>query len=146
MNNIRQQLLIEIISPSGVYPCKYTDALKRLKAVITLEREEKGSSKMNENLFKLFEEIEKKSNSLTEDLKGIPLMILEQYFLLNSNKLDVYLNIEYHNICPKKEYYVKDLYLILEEYFNEMYMLAIRITDLYSIEIKLKTNNEHNVF
>ena len=156
-NRLKQTLLSDIISGKGIYQHKYSTAYNWIKAVIELEKKEK-INKIPDRLFNKFKEIEFKTiNGLNERFAGIPLLILEQYFFRNNNDLNNYIAIEFrYSISENEEktievtnIYCTDLYLLLEEFFNEIYFLAIEILDFYSLEIKLKnekTIGKENTF
>ena len=139
MKNLRLNLLSNIIGITGVNPFKYSTAFNSLNAVIELEKKE-TKNKLPESIFKEFEDIKNRENNLNDDLKGIPLLILEQYFVRNSNNLDKYIYIQYNTI--NKELRVIELYLVLERYFEKMFILASKIADYYNLEIKIKTDTK----
>ena len=143
---LRKIMLSKVISSEGVFHHKYSIALNTMKAIIELEQKEK-ENKLPSEYFKRFSDIEKNSSHINTLFKGIPLLLLEQYFLRNSKTLDKYLNISYKNI-DIETFQVYDLYLALEQYFLKLFMLAVEIADFYSIEIKIKNTNssEDNIF
>jgi len=140
MKDLRLTLLSDIIGSDGVHNNKYSTSFNNLKAVISLERQDK-KDKLPEKLFNNFNQLSIKKDNLNKKYSNIPLLILEQYFLRNSNQLDQEIYIEYNNknISVK----VTELYILLEDYFFEMYLLAVKIADFYNFEIKLKRNTEN---
>ena len=136
MRNLRINLLSGIISSSGVHQSKYSNCYNELKAIIELEKKEKDKDKIPKSFFEEFDEITKSINNLSEKTEGVPLLILEQYFLRNSNDLKRYVYIEYDEV--KIDMMTGDLYLILEEFYVKIYLLAVKIADFYNIDIKLK--------
>lgn len=136
MRNLRINLLSGIISSSGVHQSKYSNCYNELKAIIELEKKEKDKDKIPKSFFEEFEEITGSINNLSERTEGVPLLILEQYFLRNSNDLKKYVYIEYDEV--KIDMMTGDLYLILEEFYVKIYLLAVKIADFYNIDIKLK--------
>lgn len=141
MSNIRKILLSEILSSKGFYEGKYTESLNILKAIIKLESKETSSDKLGEEYFDRFKQIENNSINLHSDLGSMPLSVAEQFFIRNSSDLSRYLYMEYRD-NEIKDMKVIELYNILEEFFLEMYILAVEIADHYSLEIKLKKDNK----
>lgn len=132
-------LLGEIISSNNILQNKYSKALDNLSAVILLERDE-TKDKLPKSLFNDFEEIKSKCNNLTALTKNVPLLILEQYYVRNFRDLSREIYVEWND--DAFEIKIKELYLILEKYFYEMYIMAIRIADFYNLEFKLKKGKE----
>lgn len=137
MKNLRVVLLGEVIG-NELNMNKYSIAFNSLKAIIELESKE-THDKIPDSLFKLFDDILLKKDNLIND-KNIPLLILEQYYVRNVNNLNKELYIEYNNINFTMR--VSTLYVILEEFYNTLYSLAITIADYYNLEIKLKKSNQ----
>ena len=135
MKNLRLTLLSSIISAQGVYHGKYSGGYNAIKSIIELEELE-NNNKIPQSFFDKFKEIQILSANLNEKLHGVPLIVIEQYFLRNSQNLNKYVYIDYNHL--NIEFIVIDLYVILERFFNEIYALAVRIADYYNLEVKLK--------
>ena len=138
MNNLRVHLLSNILSSEYNFN-KYSISLNNVSAVISLEKEETKNPLPN-SLFKEYDEILSLSNNLLSSDKKVPLLILEQYYSRNSANLNKELYIEYNN--SNFEVKVSELYVLLEEFFMKIYILAVKISDYYNLEIKLKTNKD----
>ena len=114
---------------------KYSIAYNNLKAVIELERLE-SEDKIPNALFDMFNNISETKDNLSSNT---PLLILEQYYMRNMRNLNKEVYIEHDNNGYSIK--VSDLYLILEEFYIKIYMLAVTIADFYNIEYKLKKQN-----
>lgn len=141
---IKQKLLSEIISSSGVFQHKYSRAYQTFMSVCDLEI--KSDNKFLTKFGNRIKEIQSKKDKLYHD---IPLLVLEQYFLRNSEKLSLELYIEYENKSyPDLKVY--RLYELLEAFFNEIFCLAVEIADYYSYEVKYNKkydlNSDEDVF
>jgi len=139
MNNLRLTLLSGIIGSSGISYNKYTNSFNSLKAVIKLEHSEK-KDKLPKYMFEEFDKLENIKDNLNKKFSGIPLLILEQYFFRNSKTLDaeIYIEYEHKNINA----IITELYILLEDYFFKMYLLAVEIADFYNLEIKIKKDTQ----
>lgn len=144
MNRLRIELLSKIVSQSeGVFQNKYSGAYNVISSIVYLEKKEKESNqRLGEEIFKKFDEIENLSNNLNKDLKDVPLLIVEQYFLRNVATFEKFLVINYdeRDIVDLKVY---DLYLLLENFYKKIYMLAVEISDYYTFEFKLKETKQN---
>lgn len=137
INNLRLNLLTGIIAGSdGVSMNKYSTAFNCLKAIIVLELSEK-KDKLPKQLFKDFSELEKQADNLSEKFPNIPLLIIEQYFLRNNKTLDAEIYIEYNHL--NISVVITELYILLEDFYFKMYLLAVQIADAYNLEIKIKS-------
>jgi len=139
MNNLRLNLLSGIIGSVGVSYNKYTNSFNSLKAVIQLERSEK-KDKLPKYMFEEFDELENIKDNLNNKFSNIPLLILEQYFFRNSKTLDAEIYIEYKH--KNINAVITELYILLEDYFFKMYLLAVQIADFYNLEIKIKKDTQ----
>ena len=129
-------LIIDNINTSN----KYSKAFINLKNVFELEENDNFEFT---KVFKLkFESIKKKYYNFDN---GIPLQVLEKYYFVNHEKLNKFIFIEFGG---KELSDVKtiELYLRLENYFNEIFALACEIADFYNLEVKLKSNNKQEDF
>jgi len=139
MKNLRLTLLGEIIGSASVIQNKYSMAYNNLSAVIELERND-NKDKLPDTLFKEFETIKQITNNLSNETKNIPFLILEQYYFRNYRDLNREIYIEWKNVAFEMK--IKELFLLLEKFFNKIYMLAVKIADYYNLELKLKKTNE----
>jgi hypothetical protein len=114
---------------------KYSKCFLNLKNVFELEQNEEFE--FSEKFIKSFEELEKKFNSFHN---GIPLSIIEKYYIAKVNELDEYVYIEYN----EKELTLRiiDLYVLLEQYFSEIFSLACEIADYYNLEVKINSGTQ----
>jgi len=138
-SNLRMTLLGEIIGSTGLVQNKYSQGLNNLRAVIELEKDE-VKDKLPEDIFREFENIKAKSFNLSSDLKGVPLLIIEQYYLRNHRDLSAEIYIEWKDLSLDMK--IKELYLILEEFYYLIYILAVKISDYYQLEFKLKKSRD----
>lgn len=143
MSNIRKILLSEILSSKGLYDGKYTESFNIIEAVIKLESKEDSKNKLSDYYFKEFKELKECYNNLDERVKGFPLNVLEQFLIRNSSDLSRYLYMNYKDL-ELIDMQVIELYDILERYFQRIYLLAVQISDHYSLEIKLKSDKKEN--
>ena len=139
----RVALLTYIISSVGVYQHKYSAAFNAIRAVMNIEYEEKGKNKLPERIFRKYDKIVQMSSALSDKLKGIPLVVVEQYFFRKGSALNNEIYMMYGNIEVVGLKAV-DIYVILEEFFNNIYDLAVEISDYYTIEIKLKRSSDED--
>jgi len=139
MKNLRLTLLGEIIGSASIIQNKYSIAYNNLSAVIELERND-NKDKLPDTLFKEFETIKQITNNLSTETKDIPFLILEQYYFRNYRDLNREIYIEWKNVAFEMK--IKELFLLLEKFFNKIYMLAVKIADYYNLELKLKKTNE----
>jgi len=139
MKNLRLTLLGEIIGSASIIQNKYSVAYNNLSAVIELERND-SKDKLPDTLFEEFEAIKQITNNLSNETKDIPFLILEQYYFRNYRDLNREIYIEWKNVAFEMK--IKELFLLLEKFFNKIYMLAVKIADYYNLELKLKKTNE----
>lgn len=139
MKNLRLTLLSSIIASNGVHHGKYSNAFNSMKAIIELEEKE-TKNKIPKEFFDEFKSIEEHTLNLHEKLTDVPLLVVEQYFLRNAKNLNKYVYVEF--MKKNVEFKVVDLYLILEEFFIRLYLLAVQIADFYNLEIKLKKSTK----
>jgi len=137
--NLRLTLLGEIISNNGVIQNKYSNAYNSLLAVIELEYNDE-KDKLPQKLFDEFEEIKQITCNLSPETKDVPFIILEQYYFRNFNDLNREIYIEWRTNAFEMK--IKELFLLLEDFFHKIYMLAVKIADFYNLEFKLKKNNK----
>lgn len=137
----KESLLYEVFNASSI-PHKYSKSFLNLSVLMELEKEDEF--KFDKNILDEFEEIKKLYNDF---MSGIPLVIIEQYYLRNSTNLNKPLYIEYQKkqIIDKK---VIDFYILLEDFYNKIFLLGSKIGNLYNLEIKVnvKTNDQNNSF
>lgn len=141
MSKIRLTLLGNIIGNSGVYQHKYSTGFNSLKSIMKLESKE-TQNKLPLEMFDRFKELEDNLTNINPKVKGIPLLVLEQYFLRNTNNLNNWVYIEYGK--KGTDLRIVDLYLMLETWFSELYLLASEIADYYNYEVKMKSSSEED--
>lgn len=135
---LKENLLIDILSPHNL-TTKYSKSLLNLKTLMELE--------MKETDFKIPVEIQNMYNSIVERenkfISGIPLKIIEKYYFMKSDKMNSYINIEY--LEEQLNIRCNEVFMILEEYYSEMYLLASIFGNYYNLEIKINQpqNNEY---
>lgn len=136
-NKVRVALLNDIILSRDIFQRKYSTSYNALKAVINLEKEEKAKDKLNKKYFDKFTEISELKDNLSDDLKGLPLAVTEQYFFRKSKNLNAYIYIQYKDIQITNLRAI-EIYQLLEDFFQQIYLLAVQIADHYSLDIKMK--------
>lgn len=132
--NLKHNFLYGIFTLQDGVANKYSKAYLNLKAVMDLEEQEKY--KMSKSLKDDFINIKEKYISFLEE---IPLAIIEKYFYMNLDDLNKFIYISY----KEKEIYsisVIELYMELEEFYNEIFKLGSLIANFYNIEIKINKN------
>ena len=143
MAKLRQVLLNKIISTEGVFQHKYTMAYNTLIAVMKIEEKEKAKDRLPSSFFDKVKGIQSRYSNIDGIVSGVPLLILEQYFFLNSKDLGKFLWFEYNKIEIELKIY--ELYLMLESFFIEIFEIACEIMDYYNIEMKLKSNKDNSL-
>lgn len=141
MNKLRLSLLSNILGGRGVYENKYTLGYNSLKAVIELELKEK-KDRLPKHIFDRFNNIQENLSNVNEKLVGVPIIILEQYFLRNTKSLNRYVYIMHEDI--EIEIKVIEIYTILENWYFHLFLIASEIADYYNLEIKLKKEKDLN--
>jgi len=119
---------------------KYTKAFLNLKTVFELEQNE--NFKFSKEFKLKFEGLKRQYLNFDND---IPLQVIEKYYFLNFENLNKYVYVEY-NGNELSDTKIIDLYLKLENYFNEVFALACEIADYYNLEVKLKSDNQKQEF
>lgn len=108
-----------------------------LKTIVNLENKEN---------FKLPEDLQKSYDGIIgqeqDFINGIPLPIIEKYYLQKQSNLNSYVNI-LHN---EKELNLKvnEIFIKLENFYQEIFLLASLIANYYNLEIKINTENDNN--
>lgn len=142
VNQIRNVLISRILSSEGTFEGKYTNSYNILKGIITLEEKEKGKTKLSDDYFNRFKELESTLKDLDERISGFSLRVVEEYFFRNRNRLDKYIYMCQGEIESNSDLKVIDLFEILEDFFLKVYLMALEIGDMYALEIKLKKAND----
>jgi len=128
--------LLSLILDNSNTPNKYTRAFLNLKNVFELE--EKENFKFDKELIKKFNNIKEKNKNFQNE---IPLKIIEKYYILQNDQLDEYIFIRY-NGNEIADLRIIDLYVLLEDFFQEIFSLACEIADFYNLEIKINDNSQ----
>ena len=127
---IKQRLLHDILNSKGVFYHKYSNSYNAIKNILELEFEE--DREVNKKIKPKFDEITKKYKDF---YKGISLIVMEQFFMRNNKDLGKIIPLEFND-----NYYgevaAMELYVMLENFFNEIFKLAVIVANLYSYEIK----------
>lgn len=126
---LKSSLLYMILQNSPT-PHRYTSAYNSLKNVIELEL--KDDFEVPQEIIEKFKVIKINYNNF---INNIPLVVIEKFFNNFRDDLRRYIFIEYQN----NELNLKaiDIYLLLEDFFNDIYALACEIASYYNLEIKL---------
>ena len=115
---------------------KYSKAFLNLENVKKLEDKEK-------TIFPL--EIQTKFRKLKEKfdnfLGGIPLKVVERYYIQHMTDMNHYCYFEY-NGKELEDIKIVDLFILLERFYEEVFELSCEIANYYNLEIKL--NNKTN--
>jgi len=126
--DLKKNLFIEIFSPNPSN--KYSKSLLNLKTIVELEEKEKF--KIPENVLLKIEDLKKKED---EFIEGIPLNIIEHYFSQKSSNFNSYINCMFKD----KEINIKvnELYILLEDFYKEIFLVASLLATYYNLEIKI---------
>jgi hypothetical protein len=133
---LKENLLIDILNPHQIF-MKYSKSLLDLKTLMSIELKE--NFKFPKEILDLYNDIISVENDF---INGIPLRIIEKYYFMKAEKLNSFVNIEYNNFQINMR--ISELYVILEEFYSKLYLIASLIGNYYNIEIKVNTesNNE----
>ena len=131
---LKTNLLIEILSPT-TNPNKYSKSLLNLKTIIKLEDDE--DFKLPKSTLKLYTELLKREDNF---ISGIPLILIEREFYLKNGKLNNYINIQYKTF--EITISAREIFILLEKFYNELFLIASLIASYYNLEIKI--NNAKN--
>lgn len=133
---LKENLLSEIFAPNQID--KYSKSVLNLKTLIDLEQ--KDDFEIPKDLLDRINTILERENDF---LEHIPLKIIEHYFNLKISNINSYINIIY----KKNELSIKtnELLIILEQYYNEIFMVSMILANYYNLEIKINTasNNDY---
>lgn len=141
---IKQRLLHDILNSKGVFYHKYTNSYHAMRNILDLEFKE--DKEVNKKIKPIFDKI---TNKYVDFYKGISLTIMEQFFMRNNKDLGRFIPIEF-NDEDYGEISAMNLYVMLEDFFNEIFNLAVMVANLYSYEIKFNeisknANNSEDV-
>jgi len=138
---LKTNLLIDILSNS-ITENKYSKSLLNLKAVYKIEKSEQNEhDKANEIIDEAYNKIISKENNF---LNNVPLNIIEKNYSLRKDNLNNYIYIDYkgNEINIK----VSELFSLLENYFQEMFILASLMANFYNLEIKINNQDNNEYF
>jgi len=133
---LKSNLLIEIISPNNTIN-KYSKAVLNLKAILKLETNE--NFKIPLELIKMYDKIIERE---LEFINGIPLTLIEKYFYTKADKLNGFINIEYRNFDLNIR--TNELYLELEKFYEDIFILSSCLASFYNLEIKINSSSSNN--
>lgn len=130
--------LLYMILENSFASNRYSRAYLNLKNVIALEESEKH--KFTKNVYDQFEELTKKFNDFNNE---IPLIVIERYYQDYKDKPNKYCNLLFgKNQKELLDLQIMDLYLLLEDFFQECFQLACVIASMYNLEIKINSGNQ----
>lgn len=135
---LKQGLLYNILDNRDVKD-KYSKSFLSLKNVIDLEQKENKT--FDKNIIKKYNNIKDKYDNF---LNNIPLNVIETFFYRYSKDLNDYIYIEYHK-NEVNDLKVIDIYIMLEDYFKQVFNLACEIANFYNLEIKLNSSSNDNI-
>ena len=134
---LKQSLLYMIIN-NALITKRYSQAYHNIRMVVELEEKE------DKRLIEMFKKELTELDKLYKDFKnGIPLEVIEAYYITHSANLNEFLYIEFQD---KELYDIKviDLYMDLENFYNKCYVIAVRIANYYNLEIKVNRKETEN--
>lgn len=137
MLRLKENLLIDVLSPRTEY--KYSKSILNLKTIIALEKQE--NFKIPESIITMYNKVLKQE---TDFINGIPLTIVERYYIGKQDKLNSYLNIAYKD--SELNIQVNQLLMLLEIYYTELYLIASLLASFYNLEIKINNKNNDTDF
>lgn len=135
---IKLNLLIDILNPTDLD--KYSKSVLNLKTIYEVEKKDKFV--FPENIENLFQEIFEKEKNF---INGIHLLIVEKYYYRKRENLQGYISITL-DTERKLNMPVSELYIILEEYYSKMFLLASLMANYYNIEIKINDKKKDEKF
>lgn len=135
---LKKNLLIDILNPNNITN-KYYKSLLNIKTIFEIEKEE--GFKIPEFINNMFNEIKDKEHNFIND---IPLQIVEYYFLKKVQSPNSYVYILYQ----EKEINIKtnELFLLLENFYSKIFLIASLIANYYNLEIKINNNSKDDNF
>lgn len=128
--------LLYIILENQAVSNKYSKSFLNLKNVIELELNE--GFKLNDLILDEFEKLEMLYNNF---INQIPLIIVERYYNDNKENYNKFVYLEF-NEKELTDLKIIELFKLLEDYHERIFNLAVKIADLYNLEIKI--GNENN--
>lgn len=134
---LKKNLFIEIFNPN--LKDKYSKSLLNLKTIIDLEKSE--NFKIPQFIEEKLKIIFNKENNFIND---IPLSIIEYYFNKKIDNLNSYVNIQYKDF--ELNIKANELYLLLEKYYSDIFLVSSQLAIYYNLEIKIKDENENSTF
>lgn len=135
---LKENLLIEILAPN-INIHKYSKGLLNLKTIIELEGKEKFE--LPDNILELYNKLLIREKDF---ISGIPLDIIERYYSLKKENLNSYINIQF----KEQELNMKtnELFIELEEFYKELFLVASLIASYYNLEVKINGNQQETDF
>ncbi|MFW6282491.1 MAG: hypothetical protein ACOC1P_00355 [Minisyncoccales bacterium] len=131
---LKVSLLFEIIGGDNSLN-KYSRGFEILENVIQLEKKE--NEKFDLEIESKFKELKKR---YMDFLNGIPLKVLEKHYINKRENLNKELYLEF----MEKEvtnFKVIEIYLLLEDFYRELFSVACMIANFYNIEPKINNKN-----
>lgn len=127
---IKTTLLLSILENPST-PQKYSQAFMNMKNIVELELISKES--IPQSIKEEYDELKQ----LYEDFRdGIPLIVIERYYVQHVNELNKMVFLTYRG-NELTDITVIDLFYELELFYQRLYTLACTIANFYSIEFKL---------
>lgn len=119
-------------------PNKYSRAYLNLRNVFDLESN--SGFKFEKHMVESMKKIENKYNKF---LNGIPLVVIERYYIDHKENYNKYIFLEYGEL-ELSDIRIMDLFTELEKFYSMIFELTCKIADYYNLEVKLnsKGNNE----
>jgi len=143
---LKTNLLIDILAYDSSALFKYSKCLLNIKTLFEIEKTE--GYIFPQNYYEIYNSILEKEKDF---LNGIPLLIVEKYFYNKIQHLNGYVSISYYtknendeNIEHNINMTVNDLYLLLEDFFNKIFLLASLLANYYNLEIKVNDTSVKN--
>lgn len=132
---LKENLLSEIFAPNQID--KYSKSVLNLKTLIELEQKEEFE--LPKELLNRIKEILKKEDNF---LNNIPLKIVEYYFNLKISNINSFINIIYKNY--ELSIKTNELLIILEDYYNQIFLVSSMLANYYNLEIKINTESNND--
>lgn len=133
---IKTNFCIDILNPTTNFN-KYSKSLLNIKTLIELEKKE--GFELPKEIIENYNKIIKKEYNF---INNIPLNIIEHYFYKKINNLNSYINIEF----KENEVNIKtnEIFILLENFYNEIFLLASLIANYYNLEIKINNKRDND--
>jgi len=135
---LKNSLLLDIITSQEI-PNKYSKGFLNLLTIFKLEEQE--GFKLPDYIINKFKKLEQKFISF---YNNIPLRVIEKYYIKYMLDYNKYVYIEYNGF-EIDNLKVIDIYLLLEQFFDDLYLIASLIASYYSLEIKINKPNKDSL-